>query len=102
MSYKSEFGSNFELCNDVFIPEGFIDESWHNDAMPNFVNPDLKLRLWIDWLDPEMRDCEDEPRFFIEHVLIDEGCPAEHDINGENLSTDNFDEVLNFIASNSN
>ena len=66
--YKSEF-PNFSL--DVPIPAGFTDNSWHNDAMPNWIRelPDGQMVvLWIDYADPALRDNPNNARFVL-HVM---------------------------------
>lgn len=57
--YKREFPDFFL---DVAIPDGFVDESWHNDAMPSFGKalPNGKiLRLFIDYADRSLSDFAD-------------------------------------------
>lgn len=62
--YQREFASFGEL--DVCLPDGFTDESWHNDTMPSFVRKlwnGYFLRLWIDYKDPSKREIQGRPRF---------------------------------------
>jgi hypothetical protein len=53
--YKREF-PDFTL--DVAIPECFEDRSWHNDAMPSFVQTigNNTLTLFVDYADPAMSE----------------------------------------------
>lgn len=53
--YRTEF-PDFALPNDVAIPAGFVDASWHNDACPSWVHAGLGLRLWISEANPAERD----------------------------------------------
>jgi hypothetical protein len=42
---------------------GFTDESWGNDACPSFhlrVGNSMVLVVWIDCIDPSMRDCGEQ------------------------------------------
>lgn len=62
--YQREFASFGEL--DVSLPQGFTDESWHNDTKPSFVRKlwnGYFLRLWIDYQDPSKREVKGQPRF---------------------------------------
>lgn len=54
-SYKTEF-PDFEL--DVDLPEGFEDNSYHNDAMPNWIDENRNLILWIDYKDKERSEMQ--------------------------------------------
>jgi hypothetical protein len=68
-TYKTEF-PDFVL--DVEIPAGFIDNSWHNDAMPNWIRelPDGRMVvLWVDYLDPAKREILPESGRFILHLM---------------------------------
>ncbi len=72
MSYKEEF-PHFEL--DVQIPDGFEDNSWHNDVCPNWIknNSDGSvINLWIDYKNPEEREMKKGKRFMIFHFKNDE------------------------------
>ena len=60
-TYKTEF-PNFVL--DVKIPEGFEDNSWHNDTMPNWVKGET-LNLWIDYLEDKDRELSSPYRFHL-------------------------------------
>lgn len=67
MNYKNEF-PDFEMPN-IKIPEGFTDESWHNDSMPHFekiLNPNTGKRyeLWINY-PPEQSEVPNFPRFML-------------------------------------
>jgi hypothetical protein len=65
MNYAEEFP---EFILDVEIPAGFIDNSWHNNAMPCWVKelPDQHmLVLWIDYADQTKRDFPHNARFVV-------------------------------------
>lgn len=41
------------------IPQGFVDESWHNDACPCLaasIDDVRRVRVWMDYADPMMRE----------------------------------------------
>jgi hypothetical protein len=54
MTYKKAF-PDFEL--DVEIPAGFNDTSWRNDACPSWENPAGSMKLFVDYQQPEDREC---------------------------------------------
>lgn len=92
MSYKTEF-PNFAL--DVPIPAGFVDNSWHNNAMPCWVRelPDEKIMvLWIDYADPALRDHPNNARFVL-HVTDS----SMTDVY-ENFASDSYEDVLNCLS----
>ena len=66
MSYKTEF-PDFDY--EITIPEGWTDDSWHNDVCPKIYNND-KLVIWCDYKDPERREMEG--RQFIVSSYIEE------------------------------
>jgi len=87
--YKTEF-PDFVL--DVEIPAGFTDNSWHNDAMPNWIRelPDGQMVvLWIDYADPAKREILPPSGRFILH-LMDSTLTDVH----ESFITADYDEVL--------
>jgi hypothetical protein len=94
-SYKEEFPDFGTL--DVRLPEGFRDNSWHNDTMPCFVR-DLPedgegmILIWTDYVNQLKREVPGNPRFFIQHSTRD-GDPVR-----DLLATDNWDEVLDFVS----
>jgi hypothetical protein len=66
MSYRTEF-PDFVL--DVTSPDGFEDQSWHNDACPRFGRqlPDGNyLVIWVDFANPSERDYSNCHRFAVD------------------------------------
>lgn len=53
----------FELL--YIIPEGFEDVSWHNDAMPNFVDEENGLQLWINYPIQGLRENHMQEEFLL-------------------------------------
>lgn len=37
--------------------EGFIDDSWRNDVCPSLLNESKNLKLWVDYVDINRREC---------------------------------------------
>jgi hypothetical protein len=92
--YQREFASFGEL--DVVLPEGFTDESWHNDTMPSFARKlwnGYFLRLWIDYLDPSKREVKERPRFSL--TLYDQDMEYLRDID----QSDDFETIKASIDS---
>ena len=36
---------------------GFVDDSWRHDACPSMINETRNLKLWVDYVDPDRREC---------------------------------------------
>lgn len=89
MKYKTEF-PDFVL--DVEIPALFTDNSWHNDAMPNWIREladGQMVILWIDYIDPDRREILPPSGRFIVH-LMDNTLTDVH----ESFITADYDEAL--------
>ena len=67
MSFRSEF-PNFPPRTMPAAPPGFGDASSRHDPMPCFINLDRRLALWIDYLDPALREFPSGPRFFVTRI----------------------------------
>lgn len=77
---------------DHLIAAGWDDQSWHNDACPSFVSPCETMRLWVEFPNEAMRD---NPERF---CLTAWDADADHSEHAVLLVTDNWAEVLAFIA----
>ena len=55
MRYMEEFPHYDDQLN---LPDGWVDSSWHNDVCPSFEKTigDTTLRLWCDFKDPDLRE----------------------------------------------
>lgn len=81
-------------ADDIQIPEGFVDSSWHNDLCPSFTNRELGLLLYIDHMDPKEREYDDTKRFSLQG-LDGEGCLLN---DGQSiLEADTLQDVVTFI-----
>lgn len=86
-AYLVEFPDFDHEVPDCLGAWGFTDESWHNDVCPSFFHAGASLTLWIDYLDPTLREM-DGKTFCL--VRLDE----DRNRVGEPLAeTDDFDEV---------
>ena len=54
-SYEHK-GALDDINVSLILDCGFSDVSWHNDAMPSFVNADESIRVWCDYADPDERE----------------------------------------------
>ena len=74
MSYLSEFP---DYDGKLYIPKGFMDNSWHNDTMPKAskivtipIYPtgeiEVMFIIWQDYINPELREYEDEKRYIFQ------------------------------------
>lgn len=68
MSYKTEFGAEFDLGFNLADYPFLIDKSYKNDACPSFyfVKDGQYYVLWVDFADPQQREDEDAPRYMIQ------------------------------------
>ena len=97
-NYREEFPEFGEL--DVVLPDGFVDVSWHNDAMPSFERrlPDgSTVKIWVDYADRGVGDFPGAPRFGVQHQYEDDEMTAPLTIT-PSLDTDDWDEVDQYVA----
>lgn len=91
MTYTKEF-PDFQTNAMPELPQGFFDQSWHNDTMPSFTNEKLGLKVWIDYAEPERREDPSGKRFALQQVSDD-------DESEDLLLSDSWPEVLAMIES---
>ena len=91
-TYRDEF-PDFPEADMPAMPEGFTDSSWHNDVCPSIQNEKLGLRIFIDYVDVDQREVQENGGRFIVYRTDDNKMP-----NDDVLVTDNWDEVLACIA----
>lgn len=84
-SWGKAYGYNPE-AHGFLESLGFVDASYGNDAAPSFYNERLGLRLWIDAIDPEDRECEG-PRL----ALVE--TDGEGEFLREVIATDSWSEM---------
>jgi len=77
------------------MPPGFNDTSWRDEAMPSFVNPELGLRIWVDYADPALREDPGAPRFSL--ARVDWDGEAGDDI----VATDDWDALVDAVEAES-
>lgn len=93
LDYKTEF-RHFDF--DIpFIPDGFQDDSWHNNVCPSFtrVLNDRLITFWIDYKNPKKRERSFGKQFFVTSE------PNNDDINNVDLvfETNNWNVAMNKI-----
>lgn len=90
-NYLIEF-PDYKPADMPALPAGFEDASWHNDACPSFVSDPVGLLIWVDYLDPALREFDGKyPRFTVQQQR------AGIEVSGPSLATDDWSEVLAFI-----
>ena len=80
MSYKSEFGANFELGFNLDDYPYLKDKSWHNDVSPSFYFnvKEQYYVLWVDYAASENRENSNE-RYLIQKA-INEGSEEDPEV----------------------
>jgi hypothetical protein len=55
MNYKIEFP---HYDDELTLPDGWLDTSWHNDVCPSFENKidGVVYRIWCDFKDPSLSE----------------------------------------------
>ena len=89
MGYRKEF-PDIDPATMPEIPEGFEDQSWHNDASPTFHSEELAVSIAVQHVDPAQRELEGSKRFIV-FEQNDDG-PGK-----DLLETDDWGEVSSFI-----
>jgi hypothetical protein len=92
MSYYHEF-RDFDF--DIPHLEGFFDKSWHNGVSPSFerqINETQSITVWVEYLDPDRRECGGKQFLIIIHPVEDMG--NNPDVL---LETDSWDDVKNTV-----
>lgn len=87
-TYKTEF-PDFHL--PVLIPEGFEDNSWHNDTTPTWYNTDYHFHLFIDYTLDKDRELPGYKQFALLQGDPEVLLPQDYDILAE---SDNFNDIL--------
>lgn len=67
-SYRDEF-PDFPAADMPAIPEGFTDQSWHNDVCPHFIHEASGVVIWIDYADPAQREIPAYERFRVQQCV---------------------------------
>ena len=62
MSYKSEFP---DYDGEFYLPDGWVDNSWHNDTMPRAILEvgDAIYSIWQDFVNVSNREIIDRKRY---------------------------------------
>lgn len=73
MSWQSEF-PNWD-GGELYIPEGWEDNSWHNDTCPHAElyiekeNVEFVFYVWQDYVDKDKREYDNTPRYTFDIVV---------------------------------
>lgn len=75
MSYITEFP---DYDGEFYIPEGWEDNSWHNDVCPRAmrrIEPETKMiefSVWQDYVDVDKREYDNGKRYLFQIVVDNE------------------------------
>jgi hypothetical protein len=67
MTYKIEFP---DYDDTLSFPDGWVDDSWHNDVCPKFIKNNLII--WCDYKNFDRRETEGQQ--FIVSLSHEDGC----------------------------
>jgi hypothetical protein len=67
MTYKIEFP---DYDDTLSFPEGWIDDSWHNDVCPKFIKDNILI--WCDYKEFDRRETEGQQ--FVVSLGHSDGC----------------------------
>jgi len=81
MTYKIEFP---DYDDTLSFPEGWTDDSWHNDVCPKFIKDNIMI--WCDYKEFDRRETEGQ-QFIVSHG---------HDVNLEPIKA--FDSLSDALA----
>ena len=87
MSYREEFP---DYDDELIIPDGWEDNSWHNDACPSIMTEyrtDKWCEIFQDYKDEDLRECL--TRYVL--YLHDE---SKNGFDYEIIDSDDFDHLL--------
>lgn len=66
MTYKTEFP---DYDDTLSFPEGWVDDSWHNDVCPKFTKGNVLI--WCDYKDFDRREIEGQQFIVSLNVSLD-------------------------------
>jgi hypothetical protein len=100
MSYKNEFGIDFDLGFDLSDYPYLNDKSWHNDASPSFYFNvgSLYYVLWVDYSEPSKRE-DSNCRYLIQEAINEgsENDPEVYSSDGDIIfESENAKELSQF------
>ena len=70
MPLMTEF-PDFDVLTLPAIPVEWRDTSWRNETCPCFTIEDTGMVVYVDYLDPAMREFPEGPRFAVIHPTPD-------------------------------
>lgn len=94
MSYTREFGDNYTVPKFLII-NPWEDISWHNDAMPSFLNKERGLLVWIAEIDPEDREYEC-PQYMVCPVIFDE--TGDYEVQEAVFTCETVQELITYLG----
>ena len=66
MSWKTDFQ---DYDGEFFCPEGWVDESWHNDVCPHIEkrSGEIAVLVWQNYVAEDLREFKERYSFQIEY-----------------------------------
>jgi hypothetical protein len=58
-TYRTEF-PDYPEADMPTLPDGFEDDSWHNEACPRFLHVGVGVCVWTDYADPALSEFPEE------------------------------------------
>jgi len=74
------------------VIDGFIEDSWRNDACPSMINEKRGLKLWVDYVNPDLRECSGK-----RYTLCEYDDNTENYVCNELLATDSLSDLMEFL-----
>jgi hypothetical protein len=71
MGYAREFNHMFYNVPEFLLQNiDWEDVSWHNDVCPRFEDKEHRLAIWVDNMEPELREYEDWKQYTVVELIL--------------------------------
>jgi hypothetical protein len=93
LSWETEHGREFAVPTQVYMLEGIVDLSWHNDVCPRFTTNDegIGANLFVDHPDPNKREMGPDVKRFLVLVQVHDCQSTDDQVVCE---TDDMEEAI--------
>ena len=82
---------DYDIATLPAIPDHWVEDSWHNDACPSFTAADGKLKIYVDYDSPELREFPEIAFRYSISSYNDDGDILQH------LETNDWLAVVSFV-----
>lgn len=70
MGYTKEFGHLiYDIPEFLLEDKNWEDVSWHNDICPRFENKTRLLAIWVETINPELREYDDWKQYTVVKLI---------------------------------